>query len=461
MSEKRRHPHDTGTRSVRTTRRGSTTRAGATVTSLTGTGMARRVRLLRATRRARSQTLRTLGRARDWVMATVTGPGRAVACVAVLGPLLGLWLGWVEAVFMGVAALVFAGIAALFMIGRSVYSVELDLHSPRVVVGEDAPGAVLIRNPTRRRLMPESIEIPVGEGRAEFRLPSLAAGGEFRGEFRVPTVRRSVITVGPVRSVRQDPLHLLRRELMWTAGATLFVHPVTIPVPSTSTGLIRDLEGMPSGDLTESDISFHALREYVPGDDRRHIHWKSTARTGTMMVRQFEQTRRSQLLIALTCDSADYFSEEEFELAVSVAASLGVRAIRDGRDTTVLYSGEQPEYAASPPHAEHARSTSPSRLLDDLSGVGHSAASIGLQVLTRVSMTEVPDVSVAFLVCGSVPTLTQIRSAALAFPLGTEIVALVCNPGVVPTVRHVDNLTVLSIGYLDDLKNSLSRAAGK
>ncbi len=113
--------------------------------------------------------------------------------------------------------------------------------------------------------------------------------------FPVPTARRGVLEIGPARTVRADPVGLVRREVVWTDRTQLFVHPRTIGIPSMSTGLIRDLEGLADADLAASDVSFHALREYLPGDERRHIHWRSTARTGRYMVRQFEETRRSHL----------------------------------------------------------------------------------------------------------------------------------------------------------------------
>ncbi|MEK8225714.1 DUF58 domain-containing protein [Oerskovia sp. M15] len=78
-------------------------------------------------------------------------------------------------------------------------------------------------------------------------------------------------------------------------------------------------------------MSFHALRDYVPGDDRRHIHWKTTARTGQLMVRQFEETRRSHLAVILSTRSEDYGHADEFELAVSSCGSLGLQAIKEDR----------------------------------------------------------------------------------------------------------------------------------
>ena len=82
---------------------------------------------------------------------------------------------------------------------------------------------------------------------------------------------------------------------------------------------------MPTTDLSSADVSFHALRDYVPGDDRRHIHWKTTARTNKLMVRQFEETRRAHLAISLSINTEEYASEDEFELAISAAASIGRR----------------------------------------------------------------------------------------------------------------------------------------
>src|SRR5690606_16312280 len=223
---------------------------------------------------------------------------------------------------IGYASAVLIVIAAVYLIGRCAFTLELDLPHRRAVIGAEAMGVATVANPTRRRLLVGEAVVADGNGLAGLVLPSVAYGASFRQEFSVPTSRRGVYPVGPIRTVRADPVGLVRRELVWTEVAELVVHPRTIAIPSTSTGLIRDLEGNTTRDLTNSDVAFHALREYVPGDERRYIHWKSTAKTGTYMVRQFEETRRSHLVVALSLASVDYAGEDEFELAVSVAGSL-------------------------------------------------------------------------------------------------------------------------------------------
>jgi len=315
-------------------------------------------------------------------------------------------------------------------------------------------------NPGRRRVLGTKVEVPVGGGLAELALPSLRSGERVTREFAVPTARRGLVPVGPVRTIRGDPIGLVRRELLWTERIDLVVHPRTIGVPSTSTGLIRDLEGTPTRDLTASDVAFHALREYQPGDERRFIHWKSTAKTGVHMVREFEQTRRSHLVVALSLATRDYASEDEFELAVSVAGSLGVRAIRDGRTVSVVVSGVRAEPRRRSRRTVRALATHvPARLLDDLAVVEARSSALGIRDVARATADQSTGVSVAFLVCGSLVTPTELRSAANAFAGDVEVIAIVCDPDAVPGYRRMAGLSVLTIGYLDDLRSALARTA--
>jgi len=240
----------------------------------------------------------------------------------------------------------------------------------------------------------------------------------------------------------------------------VFVHPRTISIPSMSTGFIRDLEGNPTRDLSNNDVSFHALREYLPGDERRYIHWKSTARTGTYMVRQFEETRRSHLVIALSLANSDYSTDEEFEMAVSVAGSLGARAIRDARTVTVVASETTPEFAKRKVFAVKLLSTlTRARLLDDLSLVERVETALNITDVARVTGEQASGVSVAFLVCGSGATPQELRAASTKFPADVEVVAVICNPDRPPGLRRVAGLSVLTIGFLEDLQKSLARSA--
>ena len=410
------------------------------------------VAVVRSVRLVRRVARRFAARAAD----VVTPLGWTIIGLMPLAFILGYGFGWLELIVVAWASAVLLVIAVVYLIGRTTLQVALRLPQPRTVVGEPVSGELVIANPGRLRTLGITVEVPVGSGLAEIAVPAIAPHSDDRQDFIVPARRRGVITVGPVRTVRADPLGLVRREHIWTAASELFVHPRTIGIPSMSTGFVRDLEGHPTRDLTTSDISFHALREYSPGDERRYIHWKSSAKTGTYMVRQFEQTKRSHLVIALSLASVDYASDEEFELAVSVAGSLGARAIRDTRDVTVIVSESTPEFAKRKVFAIRSLSTlSRNRLLDELAVVEHSEAALPLVDVARVASGRVPGVSVAFIICGSGTTSAQLRAASTTFPLGVEVVAVVCDPETVPGLRQVTGLSIMTIGFLEDLSRSL------
>lgn len=372
----------------------------------------------------------------------------------------GYAIAWSELVIIAYAGCALLAIALVYLIGRSSASISLELPRSRVTAGETAVGVVAVANAGRRRTLGLTVEVPVGAALAEAALPGVRPGGTYSHEFEIPAGRRGIVDVGPVMTVRADPIGLVRRELVWTGVAQLFVHPRTIGIPSVSTGFIRDLEGNPTRDLSNNDVSFHALREYLPGDERRYIHWKSTARTGTYMVRQFEETRRSHLVIALSLAESDYADDEEFELAVSVAGSLGARAIRDDRTVAVAVSESTPQFAKRKVFAVRLLSTlTRTRLLDDLAVIERAESALPIADVARVVGEQTAGVSVAFLICGSGASASELRAASTKFPLDVDVIAVVCNPDTAPGLRRVAGLSLLTIGYLEDLQKSLARAA--
>jgi hypothetical protein len=379
------------------------------------------------------------------VVTTVSAFGYAVLVFSLLFLIMGLEFGWRELIVIGCVGLAALLIAVGFAVGRSSYEVRLDLASERVVVGERAVGRITVSNTSTRTLLPARIELPVGASLAGFPLPRLAPGQAHDDLFGIPTNRRQVITVGPVRSVRGDPLGLLRRVLRWTDAVELYVHPRTVRLEGSASGFIKDLEGLASKDLSNNDVSFHALREYVPGDDRRYIHWKTTARTGTLMVRQFEETRRSHLALALSTNTADYATDDEFELAVSACGSLGLQALLEERDVTVMVQG-------ATLHSETGR-----RLLDDLSIVEEGEKRENIVQLSKVAGQTVPDASVAVLLFGGPVSPTQLQAASVHLPLGVRVVGVSCQPGTEPMRRQIGDMTLLTIGDLGQLPAALRR----
>ncbi|MCS3442575.1 DUF58 domain-containing protein [Microbacterium phyllosphaerae] len=361
--------------------------------------------------------------------------------------ILGQIAGWAEFTIAAVVIAITVGLCALFLIGRTAYDVSLDLARSRVVVGERAVGALTLANRGARAILPSRVVLPVGSGRGEFGIQRLAPGEEAEELFAIPTQKRGVVKVGPVSVVRGDPLGLFERAHRREDPVDLYVHPRTVLFDGQSLGYLRDLEGLPAADLSRDDVSFHALLEYQPGDDLRHVHWRSTARTGTMMVRQYEETRRSHFVIGLSRSTGDYATDDDFELAISAAGSIGLRAIRDSQRVDVRVQGR--ELAAG----------TGKQLLDSLSAVENSRPRDGgIDHLAGVLARTMPLASVVVLVCGSKVSTDDLRLACARLPYGAKVLAVVADRSVsAPALRRIGDADVVTIGALEQVPLALQK----
>ncbi|GAA5212433.1 DUF58 domain-containing protein [Microbacterium kyungheense] len=453
--------HSTGTAG----RTGASGRTHVTATSTAfGTGRSRRSRaFVRAAVwwtgvwRAAGSGIRT---AAEWSAETIRPAGALVAFAATIGLVLGMLFGWVEWMVAGAASVLLLLAAIPFLFGARSYDVDLTLTHERVVAGDDVAGEIVVRNDGHRLSLPGRIDIPVGAGLVEFGVPLLRPGHHISQPLDIPGMRRGIVTVGPATTVRSDPIGLLHRERAFEDVHEVYVHPRTTSLPSTSAGLIRDLEGNPTRRLVDADMSFHAIREYAPGDSRRQIHWKSTAKTGRLMVRQYEESRRSRMAVVLAVSEAEYADSDEFELAVSCAASLGLRAVHDARDVQIVVGSEIPRVVRGRLRANrHIPSAAPRPMLDGFSGVDLLESTMPVGDVCRLTAESGERLSIAFVVVGSRVPLTRLQQAALAFPADTEVVGLICDERAHPRMQPVSGMTVLTVGTLDDLAGLLLRGA--
>ena len=240
----------------------------------------------------RSHPLKTL-------VGAVTPTGWAVITLVIVGLVLAVAFQWVEALACALAGVVALLLAAMRVAWRPPHVVSIRVPNERIVAGQTAVGEISVRNERARSVRSGIIELPIGTGTGEFVVPPLGAHETWDEMFLISSRHRGLINVGPARAVRSDALGLLRRVRMWDEPVLLHVHPRTVRVPFDATGFQLDVEGVATGKLSSSDVSFHALRDYEPGDDRRAVHWQSTARLGKLIVRQYEETHRSHHVIVL------------------------------------------------------------------------------------------------------------------------------------------------------------------
>jgi len=377
------------------------------------------------------------------VRTKVSALGWGVAVLGLAALVAGRLLGWVELSAIGVGCVLVVVAGLVMSSGRVRHEVALELPERRVQVGQPVLGR--LETTATARALPARAELPVGRSHVTVWLPSLAAGASHDELFIVPTDRRSVVQVGPVRIRRGDPLGLVSRDRQVADAVELLVHPRVVTLAAARPGLLRDLEGQATRDLSDSDLSFHALREYVPGDDRRMIHWRTSARTNKLMVRQFEDTRRTRTTVALSTATGDYTDPDEFEMAVSVAASLAQHVLRDERELTFLAG------------AQRLGALIPSALLDECSRLVTTPDGTRTADLPHRVAAEPATSSIAFLVGGSTASADARRTAVRHVPTGLRAVAVSCRTGAQVEVRQDGLASLATIGSLDDLPRLMHR----
>ena len=352
---------------------------------------------------------------------------------------------WRELVVLGATCLLLLTLCLPFLLGRTRVRVVISLHPARVVAGGSVSGGVDVTNTAGRRMLPTLLEVPVGESLHRYGVPALAAGATNEESFTVRTERRGVIGVGPAITRRGDALGVFSRDAVWAPLQEILVRPPLVPLQEMGAGLLRDLEGVSTDSLSQSDLAFHALREYVPGDDLRHVHWRSSAKAmgasgdSQLLVRQYLDTRRSHATVVVDDTAASWGSDEAFETAMSVAASILVRAVTDEFETSFVCG------------ASASTGTDGNRALDAVCRAVLGGGPHGLVGSARQAVQLAPDTSLLFLLSGGGTDLQTVLRASAVFPPEVRRIALLVTDGAAPGLSEVGGLSVLRLGDKDEL----------
>jgi uncharacterized protein (DUF58 family) len=364
----------------------------------------------------------------------LTASGWTVAALGVVAYVAGWQLGWVELMVVAAGCLIVLAVALPFVIGRLALQVERTLEPERVTVGDRAVAVVRVTNPRRTPVASRTIEEHVAGRPLRLDIPPLGPGRATEAVFTLPTARRSVVEVGPALIVKSDLLNLMRREIVQTGTQLLWVHPRVAALRALPVGFAKDLEGPTSDASPAGDVAFHALREYELGDDYRHVHWMSTARTGTLMVRHYVDNRRPNLTAVVDTELDSYRSDVEFDTAIEIAASLGVSSLLHGQPVAIWLDRD----VVMGQNRPAARNDLLDRLTLAEGTAGPDVADAALHALRAESGT-----SALVVITGNVPTDRFLRMATAARRSARVILVRVWPrgdrlPGVLPGARVID-----------------------
>ena len=263
---------------------------------------------------------------------TPVGSGILVAGLAGIG--LGLVSGYREFTLLGVAGL--AALACAILVPRLGSSIRLErIDTPRFVPrGSTVP--MTVRATTERVAPPSRILDQLNDTLVSVDLPAVSRKTPVDTQYFVYAQRRGVHTVGPILEERTDPFGLASRTVRHDVVAELLIHPAIhqLRLPDTAQRALQANAIVPR--FSEDPLAdFRSLRDYEVGDDPRRVHWPSSAKTGTLVVRdQFEIRRTNRVLLLETLSTA--MTPVLFEEAVEIAASIACESLRQGMSITVL-----------------------------------------------------------------------------------------------------------------------------
>lgn len=183
-----------------------------------------------------------------------------------------------------------------------------------------------------------SVEEPLPGSSSSLRteIPPLLPG-EYELHRTVHFNRRGRYSLEQLTVTLADPYGVVRSKRKFSDPVSLVVYPkvetLSTPdrIPFSHSNSLRRAPGLQGED-------FYGVREYRPGDDPRRIHWPTSARLGTLMIREEEVSGRDRVTIVLD-DRAAAHTPQTFDWAADAAASVVDLYLRMGLTVRLARAG--------------------------------------------------------------------------------------------------------------------------
>ena len=335
-----------------------------------------------------------------------------------------------EVVAIGIAVLPLLAAWATKRSARRIL-IRRRLSEVRVAPGTRVQVTLELENaspiPTSFLLLEDRLPTPLGRA-ARLVMGGIDPSTRERATYTLVPQARGRYTIGPLVVDVSDPFALTRLRLEFDEREELLVTPEIEDLgaaPDPSSG--PTFGASRARQLFRTGEEYYTMRQYQEGDDLRRIHWPSVARTGELMIRQDESTRRASGLVFFDTRSAALGRSHTpaFERGVSVAASIGVLLSRRG---FVLRLGTTELPAAA---------LSEDRFLDALTGISHAEVRSVGPALAHLRAGSSPDTSLVFVAAPPVPNeLGALIRAGAGFGQKLAVLIYPTDPGRLPPERQ-------------------------
>ena len=245
--------------------------------------------------------------------------------------------------------------AALITWGARSVSITLRTNLPTVALpqsrerypltpeGKEVEVEALVTNTGYLAIPAAAIDFVAAEGFGDStvgQVPPLARGAEQTVLTSFTPNRRGLSGIKAVLITVSGPFGLVTRK-----KEVLTDYPVAVSVPILPARIPSDSAIRPAR-LDDGKIraghtarDFHT-REYVPGDDLRHVHWPSTAKSGELMVRhEADEETLYALIVVDLAGEGDHPDDLEIEFLLAAAAAAGTAFLRADYNVFVVAPG--------------------------------------------------------------------------------------------------------------------------
>ena len=275
-----------------------------------------------------------------------TGRGYALLALAILIYLVARVLGTWELYLLSLAfpAVVLLCWVTVFLSGRHI-RVTRRLSRDRPVAGDEPELRSTVHNASflpGSQLFLQGRLATLADGHVRQEVGSVPPRSQRILRVKVGRVNRGVHHLPAAQLVAEDPLGVARVVHRASEPLAVTVFPRIAFLESCALqpgiGLRQDWSGR-KGLLTLGATEFRGVRPHQAGEPLNHIHWKSTAKTGALMLREMEEPAGADVTLLLdgTADSVvGKATDNNYELAVEVAGSVADFALRAGRGVSLV-----------------------------------------------------------------------------------------------------------------------------
>ncbi len=221
---------------------------------------------------------------------------------------------------------------------------EVDRKTARAQVGQEAQEIIEVRNKSFLPKVWLEVEDPSDlPGHRSKRVVIVPPRRSRNWVVNTPLRRRGLFDWGPLRLTAVDPFGLFRRVREIGGQQQILVYPQVVDLPHFQAPP-ANLPGEGRFRKRTHYITPNAsgIREYAPGDAFNRIHWRSTARTGELMVKTFELDPASDIWVILDLErrvNAGREEESTEEYGVRIAASVARHYIVNNRPVGLMTFG--------------------------------------------------------------------------------------------------------------------------